>query len=596
MILNKKRHEDVVLHNNKVCIWKKDDSGNKIYKEISNYSTIKEIVENKDTGDMKARLEYDDGYDVKEISVGLGEIAEKKEIIKLVNKGLDVNSINGDLIIKHLANEKENAPKVYSHTNLGFRYYGEELYFNHHKMIAANKDKAIESTYDGDLMIKPKGSHKKWMSMVKSHVVGHTEMELALVIGFSAAMVGFLATEMAIESPLIHIYGDSSRGKSTAAMLAISAFGSPNPLEKGLFMTWNATGNAMNESMGGNVGIPILFDESSMSSIKDFTNTIYSLTSGKNKIRMNQDCDIRNPKVWKSTIVSTGENTLTGKSSQYVGIRARLFEFGNIPWTKDAVHAGEIKETVIANYGHYGKVFASGLMKLGKNKVKILYNECANRLKESIPKSQVKDRIAEKLALITATAEAMKQIMKLDLNISGIEKILIDNEIELVEDKDIAEKAYDVLTQKVAENGGKFAKYFEYSRRDSCPAQDRETWGIIETMGKGDNQEVKIVIIANIFNRILKENGFQEPKVILKKWKENGWLDHEKDKCTRRRKIGAMEKVTCYVIKVKKEEIQSKMAQESAGNSVKNEVPTKTTVKQDMMKEVKDGISPFWNH
>ena len=45
----------------------------------------------------------------------------------------------------------------------------------------------------------------------------------------------------------------------------------------------------------------------------------------------------------------------------------------------------------------------------------------------------------------------MKKKFKLDLNLSGIEDILIENEIELVEDKDIADKALGIIKEKIAQ-------------------------------------------------------------------------------------------------------------------------------------------------
>jgi putative DNA primase/helicase len=598
--VRKSRHQDVVLYDDKVCTWNIDKSSrNKIYTEVSNYSTVKEINENIDTEEMRAVLTVDDGYDIKDITVELGEIASKNKIMNLLEKGLDVNEINAKALIKHLRNQREFAPKTYSYSNLGFRYYYDDLYYNHYKTLAANKENDVESTYDGELLIKPKGSGRVWLDMVKSSVIGNVELELALVIGFSAALVGYLGNDLGMESPLIHIYSDSSKGKTTAAMLAISAFGSPNQTEKGLFMTWNATGNAMHESMGGNVGVPILFDESSMCTIKDLTSIIYSLTSGKNKLRLSKNCKIKDPKVWRTTIISTGENSLTSKSSEYTGIRARLFEFGNITWTKDAAHSDLIKRTVIANYGHCGSIFARYLMRCGKDKVRDLYDKCAERLKKDIPQSQLKDRIAGKFALITATAEIMKKLMKIDLNISGIEKMLIDNEIELADDKDIEVKALGVLMEKIAQNKSKFGSYYKFSKGLSDPAQDKETWGVVEYTGLSKKDSMQIVIIASVLEKILMDNGFNEPKVVIKKWKERGILDCEVGKTYRKRNISGIPDTKCYVIKINKGDkqiIENKQSIQPVINSSKKEETTGTDIVQELILQVKESvISPFWD-
>lgn len=112
----------------------------------------------------------------------IGHLWQDKYFLKLVDRGLDVNEINANSVIKHLSSERKNAPKVYSHTNLGFRYYNNNLYFNHFKMTVENKDKAIEYAYDGEILIKPKDDHKVWLDMIKNSVIGHTEIELAICL------------------------------------------------------------------------------------------------------------------------------------------------------------------------------------------------------------------------------------------------------------------------------------------------------------------------------------------------------------------------------------------------------------------------------
>ncbi|AWI03112.1 DUF927 domain-containing protein [Clostridium drakei] len=547
--------KDVVLHDECVCTWQKSPSGNIEYSRVADFIDVSKVTENLDTGNMSITLIYSDSTansETKEITVGLAEIATKAKILDLASKGVDVNESNVKCVIKHIRNRREGVEKSFVHSNIGFFNKNGEYYFKSYKIFGCTKELDLLSDYIGTFLIKTEGDGKKWLELVKRVVVGKYPLELALSIGFSAPVVGFIAGDIGIESPLIHIYGDSTQGKTTAAMLAVSAFGSPNIKEKGLVMTWNTTSNGMHGSIAGNTGVPVVFDESSMANKKDFTKDIYSLTAGKDKIRMNKECEIREEKSWNTTIISTGEHSIFSKSKANTGMRMRLFEFGNISWTESAKQADEIKETILANYGHCGKVFVRKLMRLGKEKILEIHKQCKTRLIDKLDDSDFRDRIAGKLAVIMVAATILKEQMKININIEKIEELIIKNEAENFDDKDISEKAYDILIQVVAKNASKFEKYNENSRFKPIPPSDRESWGIIETKGKRDKEEVRLVVISEIFNKILKEHGFDEPKIVLKKWKEKGMLDYEANKLTRRRKIEGIDKVTCYVINLKK--------------------------------------------
>ncbi|AWI03124.1 DUF927 domain-containing protein [Clostridium drakei] len=549
-----KLYPEIIVHNGDVCTWKKCNDGSIDYKKISDYVGVKEVVENLDTGKKEIILTYNEGKDVKEIMVPLGETVTKNKILNLADVGIDVNDNNATNVIKQIRNERENAPRKLVHSNIGFFEKDGKNFFKHNKIISDNKQNDIDSAYIGRLNIKPKGSGKTWLNMINKEVLGRPPLELALAIGFSAPVVGFIANELGIESPLIHLYGDSSKGKTTALMLAVSAFGSPSINETGLIMTWNTTTNAMHGSLGGNTGIPVVFDESSMSGKSDFTNVIYSLTAGLDKERMDKEGNIRSRKSWNTTIGSTGEHSIFVKSKENTGTRMRLFEFENVDWTEDAEHADRIKEIVISNYGHYGTLFARALIILGKEKVIQIYKDCKQNLIAKMVESEFRERLAGKLAILMVTATIIKKYLKINLTLEEIEKILIENENTNVEDKDIGKKAYEVIMQEVSRNKSKFGVEYEYWKDGNKPASDKETWGKIEYKGTKKNHTMQIVIIETILKRILKDNGFEDPRLVTKKWKSKGCLDFEEGKTYRRRTINDI-KTKCYVIKVNQDDV-----------------------------------------
>ena len=101
--------------------------------------------------------------------------------------------------------------------------------------------------------------------MFHNEIKGNTALEAMMSIGFSAPIVGYLyRKDKHTDTLIFHMAGKSTTGKTTASKAAISPFGVPDTKGKGLFRTWNGTTNAIINSLGGNFGIPLVFDEFSM--------------------------------------------------------------------------------------------------------------------------------------------------------------------------------------------------------------------------------------------------------------------------------------------------------------------------------------------
>lgn len=61
----------------------------------------------------------------------------------------------------------------------------------------------------------------------------------------------------------------------------------------------------------------------------------------------------------------------------------------------------------------------------------------------------------------------------------------------------------------------------------------------------------EISIIPTIFEKIMRNGGFEDPRGILKDWKSDQLLSFEKDRLTRSRIINTNSPINVYVILVK---------------------------------------------
>ncbi|MCT4508653.1 MAG: DUF927 domain-containing protein [Tepidibacter sp.] len=560
-----------------------------IHKPVAQFMSVKKAIEDVETKKEMYELEFMSNRRMKKIQVGKKDLASRANLLSLAEYGVDVNDLNVKEVMKHLRNEIDNLKVSFIHRNVGFEEdEDKKVYFKHYKAIGYKE----KSKYSGNLAVEPKGSEENWMRLIKDEVVEDTKLALALILGFSAATVGFVGEELSIESLLVHIFAESTHGKTTAAQLAVSPFGSPKLREQGLILDWNSTQNAIFGLLSGNRGLPMVLDESSMLNKKDFTNLIYILASGSDKKRMNKKLEVRPTKTWETTIISTGESSILSQSNKNTGLKVRLFEFGNIKWTKDSKQAEKIKSIVTNNYGFTGIRFVKKLLDLGKDEVIRRIMKWKSKIEEDLKENSFKGRIAMKLAIIVATGQIVNEALNIKLNLKKIKAFIIDNENKSIEDIDLPSTAYDHFKQSLVVNKSKLNKDFG-DTLGVVGSSTYELWGKLEK----NKHENYVVIITTKFDEIMKKGGFENTRYILQAWKDRNLLSHEKGKLYRRRIVDPKVRgaVPCYVIKLqngdgKKQEDKKKKAKKDDKKDAVVENDESKVTKQNTSETVEEDL------
>nr|CCP90039.1 unnamed protein product [Staphylococcus aureus] len=182
-------------------------------------------------------------------------------------------------------------------------------------------DAICDNAYD----LTPKGTFDNWFNMYLKEVKGSLLLELAVVFGISALVTSFLKHKHETEFAgiIFSFTGQSSTGKSTAASLAVSVAGNPTKGNETLFRNWNATRNALEGYLSNNFGIPIVFDELSSATFRDTTGLLYSITEGQGRQRSNVHGEVKTPKNWGTSVISTSEHSIFNDSAQNDGLRVR---------------------------------------------------------------------------------------------------------------------------------------------------------------------------------------------------------------------------------------------------------------------------------
>lgn len=466
----------------------------------------------------------------------------KREIIKLSLQGADVTEENAKYHIRSIEYQERKIGRVNNtHSELGFAKYKEKEIFKLYKAI--NED----SSYVGALDLKPKGNLGNYLDDLREHVVPYKNISLAFALGVSSSIVAKLNMHYKdINTLLVHLFAESTKGKSTAAMLAISVWGNPNLSGGGLYNTWNSTENALSTSLAGNYGIAYALDELSMSKIEDTTSLIYNLVGGKDKARLTKDIELRAAATWTTSTISTGEVSLLSKAKNNTGLDIRVLELGGIVWTEDANHSDQVKALVNRNYGVFGADFVKRLIEFPADRLKEIFEEEREIFIQKVKEKNIQDdmlsRTSCKYAIVTLTIRLINSRYKdrgIILDIEGIRELLVDTEINSINRRGIKRKAEDWLIQYIESNASKFKSGKETNT-------NVDYWGTRKELPNG---ELEVAILTNKFEEIMRKGKFEDTKVVLEQLKKEGKLEYEAGRLTRKRKVNAIQ-TPVYVIRL----------------------------------------------
>lgn len=484
--------------------------------------------------------------------------------------GLDVTNKNRIDLSNALITSLSEAEVVYVNRNYGFDTFNDYPVFVSNRIhSSAPFEEAIQIDHDS-YDLEPAGLLEEWITMFETYVHGHTELELATMIGLSSPVLAYLKQgHPDLKSLLIHLSGDSTTGKTTALSLAVSVAGNPNSGERSLLRHWNGTLTSVMASLENIHGIPVAFDELSTNTHSNLTSLVYSLTEGIGRARANVDGSLREVGSWSTIILSSGELSIYNRLSHNVGLRVRVFDFENVRWTESAEQAENIKQLTATNYGHLLPAFMDQLFAAGLDVIDDSYEAQFQQLMVRLPDSPTKQRIVSKLAIILTTADLVNQSELISVDVEKLTTMLVDYEFEHQTERNLGAVALDRLMQYLIVNQPALTKY------------GHNTLGYLE----GNTVCIYREQLAVILNKL----GFEDSQIIVKQWvASNDIVFSEKDRITTRKLAGG-KKLISYKIRVPEEYIQAGLC-----NTSYNPMnPNKDKINQRLAKYSADSSDEF---
>lgn len=487
-----------------------------------------------DTGITTLRLQYFDG--IAEVQRDFdSSILTKLGIKELYRYGIRFAEDDAYKVVKYLVKSEGNAPIIRSYSKLSWSKDGNvKLFRAHHAFCADGVYK--ELTYNGKLDLTPTGDLNKWLAMVKSEVLQSTAMTVVLLIGFAGSLVSLLNEKKDIGSLMFNLSNRSSKGKTTAAMLASSVFSNP-VLNRGTVITFNATENALVQFISGCGGHTVVLDEVALSHSKEFNRLMYSICNGRSKMRLNGDASQKEVAEFNGIVLSTAEFSLISEDTPN-GIKARVFEIKDV-LTTSAENSDSIKSCIYENHALAGEYFVRYLLQKGDEVFDDYEQDKKYLCDKCVEKKELSERILSKLATILTTARYVNIIFALGINEDEIVEYILNLERQVTTDLKPEERLLEIVRQEVVRNNSRFIT--DGYTPSSC-------WGAIKV--KGGQTEVQI--IEPIFEKIMIEDyKIFDYKVVLKKLKNDGLLLSEPDRLFKRvtlmKEVGR-QKCYCFVL------------------------------------------------
>lgn len=154
------------------------------------------------------------------------------------------------------------------------------------------------------------GSLTDWQENVGRYCAGNSLLMFLTAFAFTGRLLKLLD----IEGGGFHIYGSSSKGKTTQVEVAGSVCGGSE--NNGFQIQWRITDNALENKASRHNDNLLILDEISEAMPDDVYKVAYMLVNGQGKERMTKDAQLRDTNTWKVNFLSTGEMPIAEKIAE----------------------------------------------------------------------------------------------------------------------------------------------------------------------------------------------------------------------------------------------------------------------------------------
>ena len=217
-----------------------------------------------------------------------------------------------------------------------------------------------------------------------------------------------------------HLFGDGTRGKTTAQIVAGSVWGGGG--QDGFVRSWRTTDNGAEALTADHNDLLLPLDEMTLASPELVFSVIYMLVNGHTKNRAKVDGLLAEGKQSRVLALSSGENPVSrqlaqarGGARMTGGIAVRMVDIpievepgvsfeGHAPFASEREFADRMTDLAKANYGHAGRAFIREILR-DQDAVRTEAEQHVDRMKEHLlePNDDPQiERVLARFGVVTA--------------------------------------------------------------------------------------------------------------------------------------------------------------------------------------------------
>lgn len=448
---------------------------------------------NIDNGEERLKLIFKRGSFWKTITVPKDVLASANKIVELSNQGLMVTSENAKHIVKYLSEIEhlnyDKIPEQNSVSRLG--WVGEHGFSPYVENLTFDGELSFKHLFES---VKQRGKYEIWLDAVKKIRKHGKIARIMLASSFSSVLL-----EICGALPFfVHVWGGTEAGKSVGLRLCASVWANSRMGE--YITTFNSTNVAMELQAGFLNSMPFCIDELQMQANEKqgFDKIIYQLTEGIGKSRGAKTGGLQKLATWKNCIITNGEMPISSNNSGGGAIN-RLIQI-DCKDEKLFDNPSELCKVLDNNFGFAGKDFVE---KLKDEETQDYVRDLQQRFFKRFTDKGATEKQSTSASLILTADSLINQWIFNDDVLLTVDDLF--PYLYMKDDVSANKNAYEWIKDMVASNINNF-------KTNDFGDYPKECWGTIETYGNEMTQ--KIFIIKSVFDKQLKENGFNSQSFL----------------------------------------------------------------------------------
>ncbi|MBU5608341.1 DUF927 domain-containing protein [Staphylococcus epidermidis] len=397
---------EIEQHQNGVALYqiipsKKDGEPDKKIFITNTIPRITERFEDIESNEVSYNMLFYDNQIPVKLGVSAEEIADSRQLLKLVNRKLDVTSTTSSRLIDYINKSKRYSPplNVKVATRLGhvkgyFIYpYQEEMKNSNIKLF--NNDRGFQKLIDS---FQSKGTLESYSENVFYKI---KDFPMVMVMLY-ASLGSVLLREFGLQPFIVEISGSTSTGKTFTLNLVSSVWGTSD-----LITTWGSTKNSIEAMASFLNSFPMFKDDTRNTNPKFVANATYNFSSGESKSRSNINLTLNAKKEWRNIMLSTGEASISNMADEKAGVSARVITLQDQPYP-DNFDFTTLDKAFRENYGTLGIAFIKQY-ESKKDTYKSAF-ESYQRYFNQKGSNEIMQRLGRAFALLQVTGEILNDI------------------------------------------------------------------------------------------------------------------------------------------------------------------------------------------